>query len=118
MAIHCRLLPDIHIRKKDDLIAIVMRGALLKNEPEHKILLGVKAPEDYREPEVEELIDKYSIPDEIDDWQETLLRVRKSQCYRCGGTKRHSEYNTHDGKYCTYDTVCDECGEVILSLLD
>ena len=62
--------------------------------------------------------EEYGELTEEEAWQETLCDVQVAPCYKCGGTKRHTEYNTHEGAYCTFDKICDECGYVILSLLD
>jgi hypothetical protein len=55
---------------------------------------------------------------EEESWQETLLDIKKSPCIKCGSTDRYVDYNTHDNKYSTFDTICRNCGHIILSLLD
>lgn len=64
-------------------------------------------PEDYADPQKE-----------ADAWQDTLVAVKNSPCPKCDGTESEVKYNTHNGEYCTYDTVCKKCGYVILSQLD
>lgn len=78
-----------------------------------------KYPED--EDDFEQLVEnELSSEQELEAWQEQLIRVQNNPCFYCGAdaSKRHVDYNDHDGKYYTYDTVCDECGHTILSLLD
>lgn len=73
--------------------------------------------EDLDESEDEEY-ELYDQEKEEAAWQETLLDIQKSPCSNCGATDRYVDYNLHDGKYCTFDTICKGCGHVIISLLD
>lgn len=71
----------------------------------------------YLEEEYEEEYDQVS---EEEAWQQTLVDIQKAPCPKCGCTERHTDYNQHigSGDYSTFDTVCNGCGYVILSLMD
>lgn len=64
-----------------------------------------------------EYFDEYYDPiAEQDAWQETIVQVKNAPCPKCKATKRHTVYN--NSEYSSYDTICDNCGYLIISLLD
>lgn len=82
-------------------------------------------PEDPEDPEDDYEYDEYFDPNDYIDpvkeqeaWEKTVTEIKDGPCPKCGGTETKVSYNTHDGKYCTYDTVCKNCGYVLMSQLD
>lgn len=119
--------PYLHFYDVADLIAWL--DTAIGHEDEYCIFIKEELekdlPEDPEDPEDDYEYDEYFDPNDYIDpvkeqeaWEKTVMEIKDGPCPKCGGTETKVSYNTHDGKYCTYDTVCKNCGYVLISLLD